>query len=195
MFESDRAWNTLFPLTFGRRLLPAIVGVVLCLLPSIPAWAQTTSAEQAPEVSKTPESVANRRPALEQQFLHVEFSFWSPYGMRLSKNGQTVGPGFFSVVPDEAVGGSKEGKKHAFRARVSQGFTNAFTSAAIGLVAAGVAVRADNGREWTNTSRLLVGGGILAIFSEFICALIREREILEAVNSYNYDLVRGNLDK
>ena len=195
MFKSDRAWSIFLTRILGRELLPAIAGLVLCLLSSRNALAQATSTGQAHGVGNVPESLIERRPAVEQRFLHVEFSFWSPYGMRLSKNGQTVGPGFFSIVPDAAVGGSIEAKKHAFRARVSQGFTLGFALAAIGLIVAGVAVRADNGQEWTNTSRYLVGGGIPAILSEFICALIREREILEAVNSYNYDLVRGNLEK
>jgi hypothetical protein len=34
---------------------------------------------------------------------------------------------------------------------------------------------------------------LLAILSEGLCALFREREIMETVNAYNYDLVRGKL--
>jgi hypothetical protein len=34
---------------------------------------------------------------------------------------------------------------------------------------------------------------LLAIISEGLCALYREREIMEAVNAYNYDLVRDKL--
>jgi len=81
MFESDRPGTHSSPNLSAERCFPAIVGVglVVCSL-QIPAWAQTTPSEQAPEVSKTPESVANTSACLEQQFLHVEFSFWSPYG-------------------------------------------------------------------------------------------------------------------
>lgn len=34
---------------------------------------------------------------------------------------------------------------------------------------------------------------MLAILSEGLCALFREREIMETINAYNYDLVKGNL--
>jgi len=122
----------------------------------------------------------------------VESSPWSALGLRLSKNGQVVGPRWFSVVPNEAVEGSKEAKKHAVHARIFHGATAGFALAAVGLIIGGAAV-ADNHREWTSSARLLAAGGLLAILAEGVCALFREREIMETVNSYNYDLVRGNL--
>jgi hypothetical protein len=48
-------------------------------------------------------------------------------------------------------------------------------------------------REWTSTVRGLAAGALLAILSEGLCALFREREIMETINAYNYDLVKGNL--
>jgi hypothetical protein len=122
----------------------------------------------------------------------VESSPWSPLGLKLSKNGQTVGPRWFSVVPDEAVEGSKDAKKHASHARIFHGATAAFALAAVGLIVGSVAV-ADSNREWTANARLLAAGGLLAILSEGLCAMFREREIMEAVNAYNYDLVRDKL--
>jgi len=122
----------------------------------------------------------------------VESSPWSPLGLRLSKNGQVVGPRWFSVVPDEAVAGSVEARKHASHARIFHGATAAFALAGVGLIIACVSVAAHD-REWTTTARGLAAGGLLAIFSEGLCALFREREIMESVNAYNYDLVRGKL--
>jgi hypothetical protein len=122
----------------------------------------------------------------------VESSPWSPLGLRLSKNGQVVGPRWFSVVPDEAVAGSTEAKRHASHARIFHGATAAFALAGVGLILGGVVV-ADSNREWTSGAKLLAAGGLLAILSEGLCALYREREIMEAVNAYNYDLVRDKL--
>jgi hypothetical protein len=122
----------------------------------------------------------------------VESSPWSTLGLRLSKNGQVVGPRWFSVVPDEAVAGSVEAKRHTAHARIAHGATAAFTLAASGLLVGGVTV-ADSNREWTSSARLLVAGGLLAVISEWVCAWFREREIMETVNAYNYDLVRGKL--
>jgi len=90
---------------------------------------------------------------------------WSTLGLKLSKNGQVVGPRWFSVVPDEAVEGSKEAEKHASHARMSHVATAAFALAAVGLIVAGVSVAAHD-REWTTTARGLAAGGLLAILSE-----------------------------
>ena len=95
-------------------------------------------------------------------------------------------------MPDEAVAGSAEAKKHASHARIFHGATAAFALAGVGLIVGGVAV-ADSNREWTSGAKLLAAGGLLAILSEGLCALYREREIMEAVNAYNYDLVRDKL--
>lgn len=51
------------------------------------------------------------------------------------------------------------------------------------------------GNPWSspNTEKGLAAGGLLAILSDGLCAWLREREIMESVNAYNYDLVRGKL--
>ena len=131
---------------------------------------------------------------LEARFLRAETSFWDTFGVKLSKNGQQVGPTFFSVVPDEAVAGSSDAKRHAHRARVFHGFVIGVDLAGLGLVAGGYAVRASNEHEWTTASKLMVGGGLLALLSDGIFILARHNEILAAVNSYNYDLVTGRLE-
>lgn len=131
---------------------------------------------------------------LEARFLRAETSFWDVFGVRLSKNGQQVGPSFFSVVPDEAVAESSDAKRHAHRARVFHGFLIGFELAGLGLVGSGFAVRSSNQNEWTTASKLLVGGGIVALISDSIFILARHNEILAAVNSYNYDLITGRLE-
>ena len=181
-----------FILAHGRWGLPASVGFALCLLSSGSATAQTNLADQASPASPAPRSLADRQLRIEQQFLRVESSPWSPLGLKLSKNGQMVGPRWFSVVPDEAVAGSTEAKKHASHARIFHGATVAFALAGVGLIVGGVTV-ADSNREWTSGAKLLAAGGLLAILSEGLCALYRERKIMEAVNAYNYDLVRDKL--
>jgi hypothetical protein len=114
--------------------------------------------------------------------------------VKLSKNGQQVGPTFFSVVPDEAVAGSSDAKRHAHRARVFHGFVIGVDLAGLGLVVGGFAVRSSNQHEWTTASKLMVGGGLLALLSDGVFILARHNEILAAVNSYNYDLITGRLE-
>jgi hypothetical protein len=170
----------------------ALRGLVLCLLSSGNALAQASPAAQASQPSPAPKSLVDHPAGIEQQFLRVESSPWSALGLRLSKNGQVVGPRWFSVVPDEAVEGARKAKKHAVHARIFHGLTAGFALAGVGLIIGGVAV-ADNHGEWTSNARYLAAGGLLAILAEGVCALFREREIMETVNSYNYDLVRGKL--
>jgi hypothetical protein len=131
---------------------------------------------------------------LDARFLRAETSFWDTFGVKLSKNGQQVGPTFFSVVPDEAVAGSSDAKRHAHRARVFHGFVIGVDLAGLGLVAGGFAMRASNEHEWTTSSKLMVGGGLLALLSDGIFILARHNEILAAVNSYNHDLITGRLE-
>jgi hypothetical protein len=172
--------------------LHVVLPPLLCLLLPVTALAQTGSGDHGQDVSPSPAPKAESRLDLEHRFLRVESSTWAPFGFRLSKNGQAVGPGFFSVVPDDAVTGSKEAKTHARHARIYQGFTIGSALAGVGLIVGGFAVAGHHER-WTQTSRLLTAGGILAIFTEFLCALGRERETIKTINAYNYDLVRGAL--
>jgi len=181
-----------FNKSHGNGLLPTSAGFVLCLLFSGNALAQANFPDQALPPRPAPRSLADRQIRVEQQFLRVESSPWSPLGLKLSKNGQEVGPKWFSVVPDEAVAGSTEAEKHASHARIFHGATAAFALAGVGLIVGGVAV-ADSNREWTTNARMLSAGGLLAILLEGVCAQFREREIMESVNAYNYDLVRDKL--
>ena len=129
---------------------------------------------------------------LGQRFLRLELSTWDTFGIALSRNGQRVGPGIFSVVSDQAVRGSSEAKRHAGHARVYQGFVIGFAVAGVGLLGGGLAERASS-NEWNNGAKLLVAGGVLGILAEYVAALARENEIAAAANSYNEELVRGKL--
>jgi len=171
---------------------PVFLWTVSCWLFATTALAQTSSGDHGQDVSLPSASKAVSRLDLEQRFLRVESSTWGPFGFRLSKNGQAVGPAFFSVVPDDAVSGSKEAMAHARHARIYQEFTIGSALSGVGLIVGGFAVASHHER-WTQTARLLTAGGILAIFTEFLCAQGREHETIKAVNVYNYDLVRGAL--
>ena len=192
LLDSRGGQSALSGQAIAHGRLHVVLPPLLCLLLPVTALAQAGSGEHGQDVSPSPAPKAESRLDLEQRFLRVESSTWAPFGFRLSKNGQAVGPGFFSVVPDDAVTGSKEAMVHARHARVYQGFTLGSGLAGVGLIVGGFAVAGHHER-WTQTARLLTAGGILAIFSEFFCALGRERETIKTINAYNYDLVRGLL--
>jgi hypothetical protein len=175
----------------ARRFLP-VLGFVLCSLFSTHALAQPIANEPASQAGATPQSPVDGRLGLDSQFLRVEGAFWGTFGLKLSKNGQVVGPRFFSVVPDDVVAGSNEAKRHASHARIYHGVGLAFASAAIGLIVGGLVVRS-NDREWTTRSVSLVIGGFESVVLEAVCGMLRTNEMMEAVNAYNYDLVRGKL--
>jgi hypothetical protein len=122
----------------ARGMFPTSAGFVLCLLSSGNALAQAIPPDQASPPNPVPRSLADRQLRIEQQFLRVESSPWSTLGLRLSKNGQVVGPRWFTVVPNEAVAGSSEAKKHASHARIFHGATAAFALAGVGLIVGGV---------------------------------------------------------
>jgi hypothetical protein len=164
-----------------------VLQAVLWSMFPVTALAQTSASGQA-EAPPVPPSKS--RPELEQQFLRVAPSPWSPFGFRLSKNGQPMGPNLFSVVPDAAVSGSEEAMVHVRHARIYQGFTVGTAFTGVGLILGGFVVANQHDR-WTPAARLLTAGGVLAILGELFCALGRAHETLEAVNAYNYDLVRG----
>ena len=192
LLGAHRGHSDLFGQTIAHGRLHLVLPTLLCLLLPVSALAQTSSGDRGQDSSPSSAPKAVSRPDLEQRFLRVESSTWAPFGLRLAKNGQAVGPAFFSVVPDEAVRGSNEAMAHARHARIYQGFTIGSALAGVGLIVGGFAV-ADHHRRWTQTARLLTAGGILAIFTEFFCAFGREHEIIRTVNAYNYDLVRGAL--
>jgi hypothetical protein len=131
---------------------------------------------------------------IERRFLRVESSFWRPFGLRLSVDGRTVGPGVFAIVPDEAIRGSETARRHAVHARIDQGIVIGSAAATVGLLIAAVAVRAGND-EWTPAAQGLGAGALFAFASELFFALLREKEFLATVNAYNYDVVTGKLGK
>jgi hypothetical protein len=143
-----------------------------------------TAAAQTPEpnvIGSTPVA-----PRANPDYLKVEFR--SLHTLTITKNGEAVGPTFFSVLPQEIVQGSPEAQRHARHATVFQGFTLGFSVVAIGLIAAGGGVRASNRGDWTDASTYLVGGGVAALFLGSASALLKQNELFAAVNAYNYDL-------
>lgn len=130
--------------------------------------------------------------AAARRFLKVESSTWDWFGIVLRKDGHKVGPEFFGVVPSEAIRGSIESERHARRARIYQGFSFGFGVAGFGLLMGSYAARQAEHR-WSDTSLILGAGGLASILGSFVCAMGRDRAMLEAVNAYNYDLVSGAL--
>ena len=155
------------------------------------ALVAATTAARLPQARAESVTPVPSQATLESQFLRAEVSSWDLFGVKLSRNGQQLGPHFFSVVPDEAVAGSAAATRHASHARVFQGLVLGFTTAAVGLVAGGLAVRSSNDDRWTDGSRLMVWGGVLSELLAWSCALFRQNEILATVDAYNHDLVSG----
>jgi hypothetical protein len=132
---------------------------------------------------------------LESRFLRAEMSPWDTFGLKLSINGQQVGPRFFSVIPDETLAGSSEAQRHASHARVLHGFGLGLVLTGVGLLIGGLQVAASNGGDWNNTAKFMVAGSALAVFAAYFLALQRQNEILAAVNAYNHDLITGRLGR
>lgn len=171
----------------GRKCyaLATVMSVVLART----AMAQTDGIPAA-STSDTKASQTASSNDVERRFLRVEPAFWSPFGVRLSIDGRKVGPGLLAIVPDEAVKGSDTARRHAVHARIDQGIVIGSAAATIGLLIASVVVRGQN-NDWTPAARGLGVGAVFTFASEILFASLRDREFLEAVNAYNYDLVRG----
>jgi hypothetical protein len=139
-------------------------------------------------------SVARAEPnALEARFLRAERSLWDTFGMKLSKNGQQVGPTYFALIPDEVVAGSAEARRHVGHARVLHGSVLGLGVASLGLAAGSVAIWSSNDNRWTDGSGWMLTGAVLAMFVGYICAIERQNEMWAAVSAYNHDLVSGRL--
>jgi hypothetical protein len=169
----------------GRRCAPAFA----LLLVSAPSW-RAVADTGTPPVTKA----AGAPSSLDQRLLRLEPAFWDTFGITLSRDRQRVGPTLFSVVPDEAVHGSPVAERHASHARVCQAFVIGFGVGALGLLGGGVAERA-SAKEWNDSAKLLVAGGVLSIVAQYVVALARQNEIAAAVSSYNLDLVQGRLSE
>jgi len=131
-------------------------------------------------------------PTVARQFLRVEPSTWDWFGVALKKDDQKVGPGFFAVVPDEAIKGSSSAKGHAAHARAYQGLALGLGIAGLGLVM-GSAVTRQRDHGWDHTPVILGLSGFASLLGGSLFAIARDWQAAEAVNSYNYDVVTGNL--
>jgi len=153
MFEQIVPGNTTLPPTSDRRVASSHRGVV-CVWTFQYRLAQTTSAEQAPEVSKTAR-IGCQPSACPRA---GSFCMWSfvlePEGMRLQRMARRWARFIFRLCLTKPWR-VQEGKKHAFRARVSQGFTNAFTSPQLGSLPQ-VWQSELTTTEWTNTRGYLL---------------------------------------
>lgn len=160
---------------------------------AVVALVGTTIAARVPLARAEPVTPVPTQATLESQFLRAEASTWDLFGVKLSRNGLQVGPRFFAVVPDEAVAGSAAATRHASHARVFHGLVLGLTTAAVGLVAGGLAMHSSNDDRWTDGSRLMVWGGVASFLLAGPCAILRQNEILATVDAYNHDLVTGKL--
>jgi len=184
MFDSDRVAS--IEVNIARRARSVGLVVALASLPSWRAVAETGASRPRQDTL----AQTGAPSALGQRFLRIEPSFWDTFGITLSRNGQRVGPGFFSMIPDEVVRGSPEAKRHAGHARVYQGFVIGFGVAGLGLIGTGVAERA-SASEWNTGAKVLVASGVVGVLVQYAAALARQNEIAAAVSSYNEDLVRA----
>lgn len=161
--------------------------LVVCLCFQQVAFAAPARAEEG---ARTPAHGAINPGA---RFLRAEISLWDTFGLKLTRNGNQVGPSFFSVIPDEAVAGSPEAGRHVSHARVWQGCVLGFALTSVGLIAGSLALTSSNDNQWTQGSRLMLAGGVVALLAQGISALARQNEMMAAVNAYNHDLVTGRL--
>lgn len=152
-----------------------------------------TASAQIPEARGAPLGNRTSQPHAMSDYLKVEFR--DLHTLKITRNGEDVGPTLFSILPSEVVRGSIEAQRHAYHAMVFQGFVIGLSITGIGLIYTGLRVRQANDHNWTNASTYLVGGGIGAFFLAAACALLKQNELFHAVNSYNYDLVTGNLSQ
>lgn len=130
---------------------------------------------------------------LEQRFLRLDLSYFLVYP-RVSfwKGRAEIASGGLSLVPNDAVRGSDEGMRHASHARAYHWAALASGLAAVGLAAGAYGVHSHEGA-WTRPAEALAGGAVVMVVVGFTFAYVRQLELMEAVNSYNYDVVRNRL--
>ena len=181
MIDKDNSgWGTFHPRgTAGRIVAVALVACVFLVAPPL--------AHADPPVLSAP--LTN----LDSRFLRAEISTWDTFGVKLSKNGERVGPRFFAIIPDETLAGSSEAQRHASHARVYHGFVLGLGVVGVGLLLGGLQVAASNDGDWNRTAKFMVAGSAVSVFAAYFLALSRQNEILAAVSAYNHDLITGRL--
>jgi hypothetical protein len=128
---------------------------------------------------------------VQEKFLRVESK---SVLHKVLQNGKVLDPGFFSIIPDSAVSGSKKAMGHLSHARLAHGAAFAAVLSTAGLLVGAEVIRQQHDGSWTRPSTALAFGSVLTLLSGFVFAQWRDWETFETVNSYNYDLVNGQLD-
>ncbi len=151
----------------------------------------------AQEALHLPESSATGCAAgVQERFLRVEpkFVFMMHVGNKLTQNGKVLDPGFFSIIPDFAVNGSKTAKEHLSHARIAHGAALAAFLTTAGLLVGAEVIRQQHDDRWTNPSTAMALSSVVTFLFSVGLAHWRDWETFATVNSYNHDLVSGQLD-
>jgi hypothetical protein len=151
----------------------------------------------AQEALHVPESSATGCAAgVQERFLRVESKFvlMMHVGDKLTQNGKVLDPGFFSIIPDSAVNGSKTARGHLSHARIAHGAAFAAFLTTAGLLVGAEVIRQQHDGRWTNPSTAMALGSVVTFLFSVGFAHWRDWETFETVNSYNHDLVSGQLD-
>jgi hypothetical protein len=170
----------------------ALVSCLWGLLHSASAFAQEPAHTIERQQDERPGGVAAN---VQERFLRVEpkYVFLAHVGNKVTQNGKVLDTGFSFLIPDSAVTGSKEAVAHLSRARTAQWAAFACFMTAVGLFVGEEIVRQQNDDRWTRPSVAMAFGGALTLLTAFPFAHWRDWETFAAVNSYNHDLVTGQL--
>ena len=129
------------------------------------------------------------RLGFEQDVIRYKLSYFLGSQVHaLSKGGKDVGPTFFTILPEGALGRSDEGVKHLRRARLFHWATLTSGVIAVGLLS-GAAVVHFNEKHWSPSAEYLAGGGIAALFVGVLLGYSRQEELMAAIDAYNYDVL------
>lgn len=174
----------------------ALVGCLCGLLHSATALAQETlETRQGSERQEDKASTTDCAGSVKERFLRVESQFvlMMHVGNTLTQSGKVLTPGFFSIIPDSAVNGSKEAMRHLSHARIAHGAAFAAFMTTVGLLVGAEVIRQQNDDRWTRPSTAMALGSVLTFLISVSAAHWRDWETFAAVNSYNHDLVNGQL--
>lgn len=174
----------------------AVVACLSGLLTSATALAQQTlETLQGGERQQEKGSATGCAESVKERFLRVESQFvlMMHVGNTLTQNGKVLNPGFFSIIPDSAVSGSKEAMGHLSHARIAHGAAFAAFMTTVGLLVGAEVIRQQNDDRWTSPSSAMALSSVLTFLISVSAAHWRDWETFAAVNSYNHDLVNGQL--
>ena len=150
-------------------------------------------AQQSPPETSSRESQGrcDRRPSAERDLLRYSLSYVFP-GIpvpSLSKDGKEIGPQLLTILPDDALDGSTEGRRHLRHARLFHWATLTSGLMAVGLLSAAAVVRF-NEKRWTSPAEHLAAAGGAVLFLGVLLSYDRQEELMAAIDAYNDDVLR-----